>query len=140
MRSLKTERLYHDLAERLRDLPADRRAAFQEGLQIMAEQEGQVTAALRQAIADSGLSVYMIAKEAGISTAPLYRFLDHAQQLKLSSVDAIARVLQLELKAAKRAKAKPAAAESEDELSRDLTRMVNQSVSAAKRTRKAAKG
>ena len=107
----------------------------------MAEQEGQVTAALRQAIADSGLSVYMIAKEAGISTAPLYRFLDHAQQLKLSSVDAIARVLQLELKAAKRAKAKPAPAESEDELSRELTRMVNQSVrTAAKRTRKAAKG
>ena len=101
MRSLKVERLYHDLAERLRDLPADRRAAFNEGLNAMNE-EGPVTAALRQAIADSGLTVYQIAKDAGISTAPLYRFLDHAQQLKLSSVDAIARVLQLELKAAKR--------------------------------------
>ena len=102
MRSLSVERLYHDLAERLRDLPADRRAAFNEGLNAMQENEGPVTAALRQAIADSGLTVYMIAKQAGISTAPLYRFLDHTQQLKLSSVDAIARVLQLELKAAKR--------------------------------------
>ena len=106
MRSLNVERMYHDLAERLRDNPADRRAAFQEGLQIMAEQEGPVTAALRQAIADSGLSPYMIAKEAGISTAPLYRFHDHEQQLKLSSVDALFRVLSLEVKAAKRKAAK----------------------------------
>ena len=107
MRSLQVERLYHDLAERLRDLPADRRAAFNEGSNAMND-EGPVTAALRQAIADSGLSPYMIAKEAGISTAPLYRFLDHEQQLKLSSVDALFRVLSLEVKAAKRKAAKAA--------------------------------
>ena len=106
MRSLRVERLYHDLAERLRDIPADRRAAFQEGLQIMAEQEGPVTAALRQAIAKSKRTPCSIAREAGIDPAPMYRFLARTAQLKLSSVDALCRVLSLEVKAAKRKAAK----------------------------------
>ena len=106
MRSLQVERLYHDLAERLRDLPADRRAAFQEGLNAMQENEGPISEALRKAIAKSKRTPCSIAREAGIDPAPIYRFLARTAQLKLSSVDALCRVLSLEVKAAKRKTAK----------------------------------
>lgn len=129
MRSLKVERMYHDLARRLRDLPVDRQAAFQERMDDMEESDGPVSEALRQAIAKSKRTPCAIAREAGIDTAPLYRFLARTAQLKLASVDALFRVLSLEVRSAKRT----ASAESEDEMSRELTRMVNKAVSTTKR-------
>lgn len=130
MRSLEVERMYRDLATRLQDLPADRQAAFQEGLNDMHEHdEGPVSEALRKAIAKSKRTPCAIAREAGIDTAPLYRFLARTAQLKLASVDALFRVLSLEVRSAKRT----ASAESEDEMSRELTRMVNKAVSTTKR-------
>lgn len=104
MKTPRTERLYHDLAERLRDLPADRQAAFYEGLHAMQENEGPVSDALRKAIEKSKRTPCAIAREAGIDPAPIYRFLARTAQLKLSSVDALCRVLSLEVKAAKREK------------------------------------
>ena len=102
MRSIEVERLYHDLARRLQDLPADRQAAFQEGLNDMQEHdEGPVSDALRKAIAKSKRTPCAIAREAGIDPAPMYRFLARTAQLKLSSVDALFRVLSLEVKPAK---------------------------------------
>lgn len=140
MRSLKVARMYHDLARRLGDLPADRQAAFQEGMSAMEETDGPVSEALRKAIAKSKRTPCSIAREAGIDTAPLYRFLARTAQLKLASVDALFRVLSLEVKAATRAKATPAAAENSDDISKTVERMVNQSFgSAAKRKRKSAK-
>lgn len=130
MRSLEVERMYRDLATRLQGLPADRQAAFQEGLNDMQEHnEGPVSDALRKAIAKSKRTPCAIAREAGIDTAPLYRFLARTAQLKLASVDALFRVLSLEVRSAKRT----ASAESEDEMSRELTRMVNKAVSTTKR-------
>lgn len=102
MRSLEVERMYRDLATRLQDLPADRQAAFQEGLNDMQEHdEGPVSDALRKAIAKSKRTPCAIAREAGIDTAPLYRFLARTAQLKLASVDALFRVLSLEVKPVK---------------------------------------
>ena len=129
MRSLKVERMYHDLARRLRDLPVDRQAAFQERMDDMEESDGPVSEALRQAIAKSKRTPCSIAREAGIDPAPMYRFLARTAQLKLASVDALFRVLSLEVRSAKRT----ASAESEDEMSRELTRMVNKAVSTTKR-------
>ena len=107
MRSLRVERLYHDLARRLGDLPADRQAAFKEGMSAMEETDGPVSEALRKAIAKSKRTPCSIAREAGIDTAPMYRFLARTAQLKLSSVDALFRVLSLEVSQAKRT-SKPA--------------------------------
>ncbi len=133
MRSLEVERLYYDLARRLQDLPADRQAAFQEGLNDMQEHdEGPVSDALRKAIAKSKRTPCAIAREAGIDTAPLYRFLARTAQLKLASVDALFRVLSLEVKPAKRAKAMPIA-KSDDALSRELSGMLNKAMGTTKR-------
>lgn len=132
MRSLKVERMYHDLARRLRDLPVDRQAAFQERMDDMEESDGPVSEALRKAIAKSKRTPCAIAREAGIDPAPMYRFLARTAQLKLASVDALFRVLSLEVKPAKRAKAMPIA-KSDDALSRELSGMLNKAVSTTKR-------
>jgi DNA-binding phage protein len=52
---------------------------------------------LRAAIVDSGLSVYRIAKDAGVQQATLQRFMAEQRDMRLSSVDAITAHLGLHL-------------------------------------------
>ena len=107
----------------------------------MQENEGPISEALRKAIAKSKRTPCSIAREAGIDPAPIYRFLARTAQLKLSSVDALCRVLSLEVKAAKRAKAKPAAAEqSDDDFNKELSRMVNRTMGTAAKRKTAKAG
>lgn len=53
---------------------------------------------LKAEIERSGLSIYRIAKDAGIRPEVLYRFREGRQTLKLETVDLIAPVLNLELR------------------------------------------
>ncbi len=52
---------------------------------------------LREAIRNSPMSVYRLAKEAGVAPAVITRFLKGERDLRLATVEKIAEVLQLEL-------------------------------------------
>ena len=52
---------------------------------------------LREAIRSSSMSVYRLAKEAGVAPAVITRFLKGERDLRLATVEKIAEVLQLEL-------------------------------------------
>jgi transcriptional regulator with XRE-family HTH domain len=58
-----------------------------------------VTDALRQAMLDSGLSAYRLAALSGVNVAAVLRFRSGERSLKLESVDRLAGVLGLELRA-----------------------------------------
>lgn len=51
---------------------------------------------LREAIRNSSMSIYRLAKEAGVSPAVITRFLKGQRDLRLSTVERIAEVLGLE--------------------------------------------
>lgn len=64
-----------------------------------------ITKQLRAAIADSGLSVYALAKASGVPQATLQEFVsDDNRDLRLSNLDKLAAVLCLELRQARRKK------------------------------------
>jgi transcriptional regulator with XRE-family HTH domain len=63
----------------------------------MSKQRSLLTAAVRRAIADSGLSRYAISKASGIDQAALSRFMARKVGLTLASLDALADVLHLRL-------------------------------------------
>jgi transcriptional regulator with XRE-family HTH domain len=52
---------------------------------------------LRQAIAQSGLSLYRISKDSGVVRSSLIRFLRKETSLRLVALDALAEYLGLEL-------------------------------------------
>ena len=56
-----------------------------------------VTDELRRAIADSGLTLYRIAKDSGVPHAALYRFVNREQDIKLATADKLAAYLGLRL-------------------------------------------
>jgi transcriptional regulator with XRE-family HTH domain len=61
-----------------------------------------ITQQLKHAIKQSGLTVYRIGELSGIDKAALSRFLNGKLSLRLLTVDKLADVLGLELKARKR--------------------------------------
>ena len=56
-----------------------------------------VTDQLKRAIADSGLTLYRIAKDSGVPLPVLYRFMAGEQGLTLVTVDKLAAYLKLKL-------------------------------------------
>jgi plasmid maintenance system antidote protein VapI len=56
---------------------------------------------LRQAIADSGLTLYRVAKDAGLPYAVVHRFANGTRDITLGNAGKIAEVLGLRLVAAK---------------------------------------
>lgn len=59
-----------------------------------------ISAQLRRAIVDSGLTVYRVSQLSGVNTAPIARFLSGERDLRLETVDRLARALGLRLVAA----------------------------------------
>ena len=57
-----------------------------------------MTDILRKTIADSGLSLYRIAKDTGVSPESLLRFVRGDQSVRLDKADLLAEYLELELK------------------------------------------
>ncbi|GMV98172.1 MAG: hypothetical protein AMXMBFR83_25240 [Phycisphaerae bacterium] len=90
--------------ERLvKKLPPDRQAAAREHAEQRGFQEAEaaVSGPLRQAIAESGLSVNAIATRAGVQQAALSRFVRRERGLTLETVDRLAAYLGLKLKPAR---------------------------------------
>lgn len=58
-----------------------------------------VSEALRKAIRDSGLSLYRVAKDAGIGYASLHRFMSSERTVSLDVFDKLCEALDLELRA-----------------------------------------
>lgn len=56
-----------------------------------------VSQALRHAIAESGRSLYEIKNAAGIDYATLHRFVNADADIRVSTIDALAKALRLEL-------------------------------------------
>jgi transcriptional regulator with XRE-family HTH domain len=64
----------------------------------MAKQPKPIDAALKAAIAKSGLTHYALAKVTGVTAGQLDRFMSGERDLRLSSASAIAAALGLELR------------------------------------------
>ena len=56
-----------------------------------------VSEALKQAIVDSGMSLYRIAKDAEVGYASLHRFMNSERAVSLEVFDKLCKLLQLEL-------------------------------------------
>jgi predicted transcriptional regulator len=56
-----------------------------------------MTEGIKKAIADSGLSIYMLAKESGVSQPVLHRFMAGERDIKLATADKLAKYLKLRL-------------------------------------------
>ncbi|MFH1419292.1 MAG: hypothetical protein ABII12_13535 [Planctomycetota bacterium] len=54
---------------------------------------------IRRAVRDSGLSLYRVAADSGLSVGPVQRFMQGAHGLTVDSAERIARVVGLELRA-----------------------------------------
>ena len=68
----------------------------------MARQKSKpVSEQLRQAIRDSGLSYYRLARECGVSDGGLSRFMRNERDLTARSIDRICSFLGLELRQSK---------------------------------------
>ena len=65
-----------------------------------------LTSQLRQAIADSGLSFYRIAKEIDVSYAVVYRFAAEQRNINLETADRLAELFGMRLTRPKRIAAK----------------------------------
>ena len=64
----------------------------------MAKRKPQtVTDQLRHAIADSGVTLYRVSKDSGVSYAAIHRFMAGTHDLKLGTVDKLAAYLGLKL-------------------------------------------
>jgi plasmid maintenance system antidote protein VapI len=64
---------------------------------MMAKQRKTMTEQLKKAIADSGLSVYKLAKESGVPQPVLHRFMAGEQGISLATADKLAKYLKLRL-------------------------------------------
>lgn len=98
-RNLEIERKYRELSRRVSELSDERRQALSARITTMTE--GPVTKTLREAIEHSKRTPCSIAREAGLDTASMYRFLSGERQLKSESIDLLCQVLSLELRPAK---------------------------------------
>lgn len=56
-----------------------------------------MTEELRKSVADSGLSLYRIAKDSGVPHAAMHRFVNDGRDLKLSTADKLAAYFGLRL-------------------------------------------
>jgi plasmid maintenance system antidote protein VapI len=63
----------------------------------MSKKHHTLTDAIKRAIADSGLSVYMVAKESGVPQPVLHRFMADERDIKLGTADKLAKYLKLRL-------------------------------------------
>ena len=63
--------------------------------------DGILTKQLKQIIADCGITQYAIAKQCGIDKSALSRFMRGERSITLESIDAIAGMLNLELRQTK---------------------------------------
>jgi len=61
-----------------------------------------IAALLKRSIESSGKTRYAIAKGAGVEYSVLLRFLDHGRDIRLSTVEALAEYLGLEMKPARK--------------------------------------
>ena len=68
----------------------------------MAKQEAQLERQLRQAIRESGMSVYRLAKLSGVPQPVLSRFMNGTRGITLATTSKLASVLGLELRPTKR--------------------------------------
>lgn len=59
---------------------------------------------LKQAINDCGQTVYVVARDSGVSHATIYRFLSGERSLSLDNADRLAEYLELELRPVKKRK------------------------------------
>jgi hypothetical protein len=56
-----------------------------------------VSETLRQAVRESGLTLYRVAKDSGVSYATLHRFMARGRALSLDGVDKLCKYLGLKL-------------------------------------------
>lgn len=63
-----------------------------------------ISDALKKAIAESGLTLYRIAKDTGVTKSSLMRFVRGEQYLRLDNADLLADYLELELVKKRKAK------------------------------------
>jgi predicted transcriptional regulator len=63
----------------------------------MARKQTTLSDQLRQAIRDSGVSRYRIAKETGLTQAALSKFVNGLMGLSLESIDSLGKYLDLEI-------------------------------------------
>lgn len=63
----------------------------------MAKKRTKLSEQLKRAIAESGKTRYRIAQESGVSEAALSRFVNGERGLNLASLDALGKVLGLEM-------------------------------------------
>ena len=68
----------------------------------MSKSKGKPTMSetLRQAVLDSGLSLYRVAKDSGVPYAVLHRFTSGKRAMGMDNLDKLCRYLQLELRRA----------------------------------------
>lgn len=90
------ERLYNELENRVGKLTPCRREALRREMQDM-NANGPVTKSLKQAIEKDQRTPCKIARDAGIDTAAMYRFLDGTRLLRADSIDALCQTLGLRL-------------------------------------------
>lgn len=64
----------------------------------MAEQSANLERQLRQAIRDSGLTIYRLAKDSGVSQPVLSRFVNGKRGITLATASKLAEALGLELR------------------------------------------
>ena len=64
----------------------------------MAEQSAKLERQLRQAIRDSGLTIYRLAKDSGVSQPVLSRFVNGKRGITLATASKLAEALGLELR------------------------------------------
>ncbi len=59
---------------------------------------------IRRAIRDSGLSLYAVARDAGVTVSPVQRFMDGQHGMTVDTAEKIAPVVGLELRVTRRCK------------------------------------
>jgi transcriptional regulator with XRE-family HTH domain len=57
-----------------------------------------ISDALRKAVRESGLTMYRIAKESGVSFSTIQRFVTDKRPLSMANLDGLARYMKLELR------------------------------------------
>jgi ribosome-binding protein aMBF1 (putative translation factor) len=75
-----------------------RRASAQPRQRPKRATPGSLSASLREAIRDSGMTAYQIARHARLSQIVVYRFVSGERDIRLSTADKLAEVLGLELR------------------------------------------
>lgn len=70
----------------------------------MAKKQSTVSESLRQAILDSGMTIYALAAASGVSQGSIGRFVRRERDLQMANADLLCESLRLELRPTKKPK------------------------------------